>query len=109
MAAVGDVYTSGNWSVKEGSVEAFLDQWRALADYCIEHGIGARYFRLIRDRANPRHFVSFGEWDGREALSLSRARPEFLRLWRGCQQLCDEFSGSDYEVALDIETTSRAR
>jgi quinol monooxygenase YgiN len=95
-------YTSGNWLVRDGSGRAFIDQWTQVADWCLENADGARFFRLIQDRANPRHFVSFGEWDDFDSLTVARSRPEFIRLFRGCQALCDEFSGSDYTVALAV-------
>jgi heme-degrading monooxygenase HmoA len=93
-------FTSGNWMVTEGNEEAFVESWNLVAGWCLEHARGARSFHLIRDVANPRHFVSFGEWDELDDITVSRASPEFLRLFRKTQGLCDTFSGSDYEVAL---------
>jgi quinol monooxygenase YgiN len=95
-------YTSGDWLVKEGNEQAFIDQWVAVAGWCLEHSAGARSFRLIRDRANPRHFISFGEWDDFASVGVARSRPGFLELFRGCQDLCERFSGSDYTVALAV-------
>jgi heme-degrading monooxygenase HmoA len=93
-------FTSGNWMVTEGNEEAFVEAWNLVAAWCLEHARGARSFHLIRDVANLRHFVSFGEWDELGDITVSRASPEFLRLFRKAQSLCDTFSGSDYEVAL---------
>jgi quinol monooxygenase YgiN len=100
MTELGQPYTSGDWLVKEGNEQAFIDQWTAVAEWCLEHSPGARSFRLIQDRANPRHFISFGEWDDFDSVSVARSRPTFLKLFRGCQELCDRFGGSDYTVAL---------
>ncbi|TML01433.1 MAG: hypothetical protein E6G40_03045 [Actinobacteria bacterium] len=100
MTKVGDSYTSGDWLVKEGNERLFIERWTAVADWCVAHARGARFFRLIRDRTNPRHFISFGEWDGFESISVARSYPRFLELFRGCQGLCERFSGSDYTVAL---------
>jgi quinol monooxygenase YgiN len=96
----GPAYTSGDWLVKEGDEEAFVGRWSALAGWCLEHTRGARSFRLIRDRADPRHFISFGEWDGFDEITVARSKPDFLQLFRACQALCDRSSGGDYTVAL---------
>ncbi len=102
MADAGRAYTSGSWVVREGNEQAFVDQWTAVADWCLQFSPGARSFRLIRDRRDPRHFISFGEWDDFDSVSVARSRPQFLRLFRDCQSMCDEFSGSDYTVALAV-------
>ena len=102
MSVGPSAYTSGNWLVREGNEQAFIEQWTAVADWCLAHSAGSRSFRLIQDAANARHFISFGEWEDQDSISVARSRPEFLRLFRGCQQLCEEFSGSDYTVALDV-------
>jgi quinol monooxygenase YgiN len=102
MTRLGQPYTSGDWLVKEGNEQAFVDLWEKVADFCVQNYPGARGFRLIRDAANPRHFISFGEWNDFDSVSVSRSRPQFLRLFRGCQGLCDEFSGSDYTVSLFV-------
>ena len=100
MTKVGDSYTSGDWLVKEGNERLFIERWTAVADWCVAHSPVARFFRLIRDRANPRHFISFGEWDGFESISVARSYPRFLELFRVRQGLCERFSVSDYTVAL---------
>jgi quinol monooxygenase YgiN len=100
VTTVGQPYTSGNWIVSEGKENAFIEQWAAVADWCLANSPGARFFRLIRDSQEPRHFISFGEWEDFDSVSVARSRPEFLRLFRGCQNLCDQFSGSDYTAAL---------
>jgi quinol monooxygenase YgiN len=102
MAKVGQPYTSGDWLVREGNEQAFIDQWTAVAEWCLQHAPGARSFRLIRDRANPRHFISFGEWDDVDSVSVARGQPGFLQLFRECQGLCERFGGSDYTVALAV-------
>jgi quinol monooxygenase YgiN len=95
-------YTSGNWVVKEGNEQTFVEQWRSVARWCLQNSQGARSFRLIQDTNDPRHFISFGEWDDLEWLTVARGQSEFLRLFRGCQRLCDRFEGSDYVVALAL-------
>ncbi len=49
--------------------------------------------------------MSFGEWDDLEWLTVARANREFLLRFRGCQELCDRFEGSEYVVALALPQT----
>jgi quinol monooxygenase YgiN len=102
MTRIGQPFTSGDWLVKAGNERAFIDVWTEVADWCLEHAPGARSFRLIRDEKNPRHFISFGEWEDFDSISVARGQPGFLEPFRQCQRLCDRFSGSDYTVALAV-------
>jgi len=97
---VGQNFTSGDWTVKEGNEEAFLQAWAELADWCVENYPGTLGLYLIEDRQVPRHYVSFGAWADFKTVSTSRSRPKFLELFRGCQRLCDRFVGSDYIAAV---------
>ncbi len=101
MSKVGMPYTSGNWIVREGNEETFLETWRTLAEVS-SASAGARQFFLIRDSADPRHFISFGRWDDFESVSASRSRRSFLEAFRACQSLCEEFGGGDYEVVIAV-------
>ena len=54
------MYTSGVWIVKEGRDHEFERRWQASAN-----GTSLEYpdvkFMLLRDRENPRRFVSLAE------------------------------------------------
>ena len=106
---VAGTYTSGNWLVKEGNERAFVEQWNSVARWCLDNSKGARSFRLIQDTKDPHHFISFGEWDDLEWLTVARGQPEFLRLFRECQRLCDRFEGSDYTAALILPDLDLSR
>lgn len=100
---VGQPFTSGNWIVSEGKEEEFLQLWSDLAQWCLENYPGTRGLFLIQDKQTPRHYVSFGAWADFRTVAVSRSRPKFLELFKGCQSLCDSFSGSDYSVAFAAE------
>jgi quinol monooxygenase YgiN len=97
---VGQTFTSGDWMVKEGNEEVFLQAWADLADWCVANYPGTLGLYLIQDRLVPRHYVSFGAWADFKTVSTSRSRPKFLELFRACQRLCDSFVGSDYVAAV---------
>lgn len=102
---VGQTFTSGDWLVKEGNEEPFLDRWAELADWCVANYPGSRGLYLIKDRQKPGHYVSFGAWTDFNTVSASRSRPKFLELFRACQSLCERFVGSDYVAAVVTENT----
>ena len=64
-------FTSADWLVTKGNERAFMEQWESLARISLESP-GARWFLLIRDVADPRHFVSFGQWDDFGSITTAR-------------------------------------
>lgn len=71
-------FSAGDWTLKEGHTEQdFTQAWLASVDMDppIE-GLRVRP-RLLRDAARPGHFLSFAEWESREAIERFRARPDF--------------------------------
>jgi heme-degrading monooxygenase HmoA len=95
-------YTSGNWLVKEGSEDAFIEAWTAFTGWSRENAAGAGEFVLIRSESEPRAFVSFGEWDSTESAYAWRDMPEFPELLGRCRALCDEFEANDYTQAAAV-------
>jgi heme-degrading monooxygenase HmoA len=95
-------FTSGNWLVKEGSEEAFVEAWTAFTGWSRDNAAGAKHFVLIRSEEEPRAFVSFGEWDGAESAHAWRNLPEFAELLGRCRALCDEFEPKDYTQAAAV-------
>ena len=93
-------FTSGNWMVTEGNEEAFVESWNLVAAWCLEHRARRAVVSPHPGRGQPsplRVVRRVGRARRHHGLALS---PEFLRLFRKAQSLCDTFSGSDYEVAL---------
>jgi quinol monooxygenase YgiN len=95
-------YTSGDWHVKAENLEAFLESWTALAESSMGRG-GGLGFTLIRDVADPLHFVSFGRWRDSSALTMSRSRETFVELFKRCQSLCDRYRGADFRLEVAVE------
>jgi heme-degrading monooxygenase HmoA len=103
---MADQYVSGQWRVKAGSEEEFVTRWLAFTGWSLDNAPGAGSFVLIRDTADPRHFVSFGTWDDPESVHAWRSSPEFAELLGRCRELCEEFRAGDYELAA---SPARAR
>lgn len=101
MTKIGQPFTSGNWTVKEGMEDEFVVRWTEFVHWSVQTmGAGATESPiLIRETAKPRHFISFGGWKDPEAVGAWREHPEFQERLGRCRELCDEFVAGDYTVA----------
>lgn len=71
-------FSAGDWTVKEGHDDrAFVEAWLASVDMDppIE-GLKVRP-RLLKDLDRPGHYLSFAEWESREAIDAFRSRSDF--------------------------------
>ena len=96
-----ETYTSGSWIVKPGEEDAFVAAWEAAVAWAAEMP-GARTFRLARDAENPRHYLSFGEWDSFEAQDAWKEQPGFRDRIGAVLAHCDEFTPSVFELVSSI-------
>ena len=62
------VYTSADWYVKPGREEDFCAEWHELTDISVAEIDPEARVMLLRDREDPRHFRSFGEFINEEAI-----------------------------------------
>jgi heme-degrading monooxygenase HmoA len=101
VAEVGQPFSSGNWIVSEGREEDFIARWTEFVEWSVATmGTGASESPiLIRETAQPRHFISFGGWKDAETVQKWRGHPEFAERLGRCRELCDEFVAGDYTVA----------
>lgn len=86
------LYTSGDWHVKEGSADAFIDAWKELADWTISSVPGCTFAKLLRDQGDPNHFVSFSPWRDESAVAAWRGLPGFGERVGRLQDLLREFT-----------------
>jgi heme-degrading monooxygenase HmoA len=92
---MANAYVSINWHVKRGSEDEFLELWGGALEW-LEASFARDGFeraRLVRDEADPSHFVSFIEWRDRAAIERWDAHPEKPRRQAALAQLCDDVSG----------------
>jgi heme-degrading monooxygenase HmoA len=99
MAKLGQPFTSGNWLVRAGSEQEFVNRWSALTLWSRTEAQGAQFFYLIQDSRDPRHFLSFGAWNDTDSVRAWREHPKFRELFGACRALCDEFEAHDYTLA----------
>ncbi len=94
-------YTHGTWLVKAGREQDFVRAWEELAGWTALE-TAASGATLLRDRAEPRLFVSFGPWPSLEEIERWRAAPGFAERVGRIQELLESFEPSTLEVVLRV-------
>ena len=96
------VYTSGTWAPSPGSEDAFVAAWRQFAAWASRMP-GAGRLHLVRDRREPRRFVSFGDWDSIDQVRSWKASPEFRDRMAQVLQHVDEFQPAELTLVASAE------
>lgn len=94
--------TSGIWTVRLGSEDAFVATWRDFATWASAQA-GAGPLTLARDRDQPNKFVSFGFWDSADSAHAWKALPDFGVRIGAVRELCDGFEPGELDVATIVQ------
>ena len=97
-----ETYSSGMWTIRAGEEEAFIEDWRAFAEWSSEQP-GAGTLRLTRDLRNPSRFLSFAPWESSDRLRAWQSMPEFAERLEKARQHTTEFMASEYELVVAAE------
>jgi heme-degrading monooxygenase HmoA len=92
------VYTSGEWRIKEGREQEFISLWQEFASWTTQNFPEAVGARLLQNREDSTLFVSFGQWEGEEAIPTWRGSPEFQQ---GMAKMSETLENMDMR-ALDV-------
>lgn len=103
MGDVSAYWASGNWQVTAGKADEFIDRWREFLEWTRAENPGFEWARLIRDRDDDHHFVSFASWSDAEARDAWKQGPEFGERAGACRGLCDDFRGGNFDEAVTIQ------
>jgi heme-degrading monooxygenase HmoA len=95
------LYTSGDWHVKKGSEEAFVEAWRELAEWTVENFPGCTFAKLLRSESDAEHFVSFSPWRDDSAVAGWREHSGFQERVRHLQELLESFTPRAMELAAE--------
>lgn len=98
----GQAYASGNWLVTEGKEDQSVERWTAFLGWTRSNAPGPIHARLIRDLADPRHFVSFALWEDAATRGAWKTTDGFAEHLGACRALCEEFSGADFDLAVEV-------
>lgn len=95
-------FASGTWKVKEGSEDEFVSRWRDWIASSTRGVAGFGSARLLRDLGDPRHFLSFSDWDDPDSRRAWKESTEFAEGMAWVRELCDDFSGADYTEMVQV-------
>jgi heme-degrading monooxygenase HmoA len=99
------LYTTGSWKPYPGSEGAFVEAWTEFAAWA--SGMpGAGELRLARNLSDPERYVSFGDWDGVDAVRSWKSSPEFRERMARVREHVAEFQPD--ELALVATATQGA-
>jgi len=96
------VYTSGVWTVKRGREDEFERRWHEAAN-----GSSLEFpdvkFMLLRDREDPRRFVSLAEgWRNAEQIDAARGSPAYQDAMAAIWRVLDEGQLSTLELVAEV-------
>jgi quinol monooxygenase YgiN len=102
MQMTGQSYSSGEWSVRAGSEEQFVERWTTFTEWSLDNAEGAVSFVLVRSTEVPSKFLSLGAWENQEAQERWREMARMQELFEQCRQLCEEFVFHSYTLAARL-------
>jgi heme-degrading monooxygenase HmoA len=96
------ICTTGIWLVKDGREDDFARRWEESAGHLGLEFPGVT-FRLLRDRENPRRFVSLGEgWRNIEQVEAARDLPSFQDAMSSMWRMIDSGDLSTLDLVVEI-------
>jgi heme-degrading monooxygenase HmoA len=99
MERTDQSYSSGEWKVRAGSEEEFVQRWNAFIEWSLENAPGAGSFVLVRSTEDPTRFLSLGSWESQQAQQAWREMPRQQELLGQCRELCETFDYHLYTLA----------
>jgi len=103
MERTDQSYSSGEWKVRVGSEEEFVQRWTTIIEWSLENAPGAGSFVLVRSTEDPTRFLSLGSWESQQAQQAWREMPRHQELLEQCLELCEEFDTHSHTLAASRE------
>jgi heme-degrading monooxygenase HmoA len=97
------LYTLGIWLVKAGKEDDFIQAWSAFAEWTKSSFGGARSVILLRDRSEPRRFVSVGPWRSDKDVEEWRASEGFRTRVEQLKPMLERFEPGSYTPVVNLE------
>jgi quinol monooxygenase YgiN len=99
-------YTSGEWHVKPGREQEFVNAWREMADWSGSEYDANGWAKLLRDKEDPTHFRSVGAWPDESVIEEWRASDGFKQRLAKIRELLDDLSIQSFDLAAEVGVAS---
>jgi quinol monooxygenase YgiN len=96
-------YTLATYKVIPGKEDEFIEAWDRLAATFAQLPEPPYWGVLLRSRANPALFHSFGPWETAEHIAAMRNNPAAGAAFRAIGALCDKMSPGAYEIVRHVQ------
>lgn len=103
MANIEKPFTLGEWLVKEGREPEFISYWQTFAEQTAQDFKTPGGAYLLQDSSDPRHFISFGEWEKDDTIRQWRQSPEFSSFITNVKPLCETIEPYSMKVVAVVE------
>jgi heme-degrading monooxygenase HmoA len=102
MQMTGRSYSSGEWLVRPGSEQEFIERWTSFIEWTSNEAPGALSFVLVRSTGEPTTFLSLGAWESQTAQEVWREMTQMQVMLGHCRALCDEYDTYRYTLAARL-------
>jgi len=96
------VYTSGDWQVKLGREQEFVDAWREMAEWSTNKYGANGWGKLLRDKEDLARFRSVGAWPDELAVEEWRASDGFKQRLAKIRELLEEVTIRTFDLATEV-------
>jgi heme-degrading monooxygenase HmoA len=100
MENTGQSYSSGEWLVRSGSEEEFIQRWTtfiASGHWITQKGLSPSCW--LGAPKKSQEVSLFGAWESQEAQQAWREMPRMQELLSRSRELCEEFETHAYTLA----------
>ena len=103
MPETGKPYSSGEWHVKDGEQDSFVEDWKKFIEWTRGFD-GAETFMLWQDNQDRHRFISYGEWRDSDAAKAWQGDPGFAEKLGQVREHCDDFRPHDSTLVAAFDS-----
>lgn len=101
-------YTLASYKVKPGRDMEFMRAWDDLASTFSALPKPPYWGTLIRSRADPTLFYSFGPWENEADVAAMRNNATAVAAFGTIRDVCDAITPGDYEMVRHVRVRAEA-
>ncbi|MDZ7744824.1 MAG: antibiotic biosynthesis monooxygenase family protein [Candidatus Saccharibacteria bacterium] len=96
-----NIFMCGSWHIKPGEEDSFIKLWQDFANQSESPSAGRA--RLLRDKTNLSHFLSYRDWQSLEVVDEWRQSPEFKQFFTQVKKVVEKVDVYTLDKVADSE------